>query len=139
MSAADRTVPPTLRLWAKRLRTEAGRQTSILYAAQIASSALNLAFASTLARALGREGFGVFSFCWFSIIGYVGLLFEFGVFAAGARLLAVATDREEERRLLGALVVAALAIGVLLGATIAASGPLVDRLFDTSVSSPARA
>jgi O-antigen/teichoic acid export membrane protein len=134
MSAADRTAPPTLRLWLRKLRTEAGRQTSLLYGAQIASSALNLAFTSTLARTLHREGFGVFSFCWFSIISYVGLLFEFGVFAAGARLLAVAGERDGERRLLGALLTAALVIGAAFGVTIAASGPLVDRIFDTNVA-----
>jgi O-antigen/teichoic acid export membrane protein len=134
MAAADRTAPPAWLGYIRKLRTEAGRQTSILYGAQIASSALSLAFTSTLARALHREGFGVFSFCWFSIISYVGLLFEFGVFSAGARLLAVSGDSEGERRMLGALVTAAAVIGLLFGVTIAASGPLVDWIFDTSVA-----
>src|SRR5262245_11952197 len=110
MSAAERTAPP-LRQWARKLGTEAGRQTSLLYAAQIASSLLNLAFTTALTRTLAPEGYGIFIFCWVSVISFLGYLFEFGIFAAGARLLAIAADADEERRTMGALVVASTAVG----------------------------
>lgn len=122
------------------VNTEAGRQTVVLYGAQVASMGLNFLFTLIIGRAMSQEDYGIFSFCVFSVIFFLGYLFEFGVFAAGARLLATAPDREAERRMLGALVVSAVAIGALFSATIACSGPVVDHLLerfewgDTSVA-----
>jgi O-antigen/teichoic acid export membrane protein len=109
-------------------RAEAPRQTVLLYGAQIASMGLNFVFTLVIGRAMSQEDYGIFSFCVFSVVLFLGYLFEFGIFAAGARLLAVAKDREAERRMLGALVVAALAVGLLFDATIAAAAPGVDTL-----------
>ncbi|HQR40452.1 MAG TPA: lipopolysaccharide biosynthesis protein [Blastocatellia bacterium] len=109
-----------------RLATEAGRQTAVLYAAQLSSMALNFLFTVVIGRTMSQEDFGVFSFCAFSIIIFSGYMFEFGVFSAGARLLAIAGTPEAERRTFGTLVVAGLAIGLLFAIVIAASGPGID-------------
>ncbi len=106
---------------------EASRQTIVLYGAQLLSMALNFVFTVVIGRAMSQEDFGVFSFCVYSIVLFLGNLFEFGVFGAGARLLAIAGSRDEERRLLGTLCVAGLAIGAAFAVTIAAAGPLVER------------
>lgn len=109
-----------------RFNHEAGRQTVVLYAAQLASSGLNFLFTVVIGRAMAQEEYGIFSFCAFSIIYFLGLLFDFGVFSAGTRLLAVATDRDDERRMLGTLFLAGFGIAALFAVTIAASGPVVD-------------
>lgn len=106
--------------------TGIGRQTVVLYAAQLASMALNFAFTIVIGRAMTQDDFGIFSFCVFSIVMFSGYLFEFGVFAAGARLLAIVENREEERRLLGALAISGLAIGAAFAITVALLGPIVD-------------
>ena len=133
MSVRNRTAPTGLQLWVRRFQTEAGRQTSILYGAQLASSLLNFLFLTALARTLSPEEYGLFSFCLVSVINFLGLLFDFGIAPAGGRLLAVVADREEERRLLGALFAAGLGIGAVFAMAIAASGPVVDRYFGTEV------
>jgi O-antigen/teichoic acid export membrane protein len=134
MSATSRTGPTGLKLWIRRFQTEAGRQTTILYGAQLASSLLNFVFLTALARTLSPEEWGIFSFCLVSVINFLGFFFDFGIFSAGARLLAVAANRDEERCLLGALLVAGLGTGVLFAAVIAVSGPIVDRSFGTNVA-----
>ena len=74
-------------------RSDTGRQTVVLYGAQLASMALNFAFTIVVGRAMSQDDFGVFSFCVFSFVIFAGYLFAFGVFSAGARLLAIPEDR----------------------------------------------
>ena len=111
-------------------RSDTGRQTILLYGAQLASMALNFAFTIVVGRAMSQDDFGVFSFCVFSIVVFAGYLFEFGVFSAGARLLAITTDRADERRLLGALAFTGLAIAAAFAITVALLGPAVDAALD---------
>lgn len=124
------------------LRSDAGRQTVVLYGAQLLSMALNFGFTIILGRAMSTEDYGVYSFCFFSVVFFLSYLFEFGAFSAGARLLAIAADREEERRLLGALCIVGLGIGALFSLVIAASGPVVETILaqsghaDASVTGP---
>lgn len=120
--------------------SDTGRQTVVLYGAQLASMALNFAFTIVVGRAMTQDDFGIFSFCVFSIILFPGYLFEFGVFAAGARLLAITPNRADERRLLGALAILGLAIAAAFAVTVALLGPVVDAALarfgyaDTSVA-----
>jgi O-antigen/teichoic acid export membrane protein len=114
------------------LRNDAGRQTVLLYGAQLLSMALNFGFTVIVGRAMTQEDFGVYSFCVASVLLFLSYLFEFGVFSAGGRLLAIAPGREEERRLLGALCIAGLGIGALFSLVIAASGPVVEVFLDQS-------
>lgn len=67
------------------------------------------------------------------IIAIAGLLLEVGIFPAGARLLALARDRDDERRTLGALVLLAIVIGALLAILTAAAAYPIDLIFSTDV------
>ena len=98
----------------------------MLYGAQLLSMGLNFLFLVIVANAMSPEDYGIYSFCVASVLMFLSYLFEFGVFSAGARLLAIAADRDEERRMLGALCLAGLAIGVLFAVVIALAGPVVD-------------
>ena len=116
---------------------EASRQTAVLYVAQLVSMLLNLGFTTVVGRWMSQEDYGTYSFCLFSVIVFLGYLFEFGFFSAGQRLLAIAPAREDERRVLGALTVTAMAIGVLFAVVICVLGPLVDGVLRHSQSGDA--
>jgi O-antigen/teichoic acid export membrane protein len=121
---------PRAAVW-RALGGDIGWQTAVLYGSQLGSSALNALFLAAVARSLTKEQFDVFTLCAVSLLPNLGYVFEFGVFSAGARLLAVAADRQEERRLLGALLAAGVSIGALFALAVAACAPLVDGLYRT--------
>lgn len=75
---------------------------------------------------------GRFAFC-LSIIVVTSLLFEFGISSAGARVLALAGDRDSERQALGALVLMTLAISVAFSLFIAAAAKPIDLIFGKDV------
>lgn len=130
MSNLEPTTAPdswSLKPWIARLGTEAGRQTTLLYGAQMASTGLNFVLVTVLAKVLGHRGYGVYALCYSSIIVLFGSLFDFGLFPSGARLLATADGRVRERRLLGALLLASLVVGTLLAVGVVLVAPLVDR------------
>lgn len=75
---------------------------------------------------------GRFAFC-LSIIIITGLIFEFGIFQAGSRVLAHARDSEDERHALGALVLICLAVGAAFSLFIAAAAAPIDLVFKKDV------
>jgi O-antigen/teichoic acid export membrane protein len=113
------------------LRGGVAPRAALLYGSQLGSSALNAVFLAAVARSFTKEQFDVFTLCVVSLLPSLGYVFEFGLSSAGARLLAIAEDRDRERRLLGALFAAALPVGVLFATALAASAPLVDALYRT--------
>lgn len=96
----------------KLITSETSRQTSLLFMAQLSSGMLNALLSAIIARSLGEDRFGVFVFCWFSLIQYISNFFEFGIFAAGARLLAISRDQQATRQLIGALFFLSLILGI---------------------------
>src|SRR6185369_3206742 len=75
---------------------------------------------------------GRLAFC-LSILLIAGLFSELGIFAAGARLLALSKDQESARRELGALVAMAAVIGAVYTAGIALIAIPIDSFFGTDV------
>jgi len=75
---------------------------------------------------------GRLAFC-LSIILVSGLVFELGFSSAGARVLALAENRESERQALGSLVLITLAIGVAFALFIAAAAKPIDLIFSKDV------
>lgn len=75
---------------------------------------------------------GRLAFC-LSIILVSGLVFELGFSSAGARVLALAENRESERQALGALVLITLTIGVAFAFFIAAVAKPIDLIFSKDV------
>ncbi|MBI4853994.1 MAG: glycosyltransferase [Acidobacteria bacterium] len=98
-------------LW-KLITSETSKQTSLLFTTQIVSSVLNALFSAILARSLDTTNYGIFIFCWTSVIQFFNYFFEFGVFAAGTRLLAIERNPVDVRRLIGALITLSIIIGI---------------------------
>src|SRR5215470_12037233 len=108
------------------------QQVSLLFSAQTGVMVVNLLVSFVLLRWMEREEMGRLAFC-LSVIILAGLFFELGIFAAGSRVLALTTDREEERKALGALVVMAAALGAALSAFVALTAIPIDTIFHKDV------
>jgi O-antigen/teichoic acid export membrane protein len=106
------------------------RQTGMLFSAQTATMFVNLLVSFVLLRYMEPTEMGRLAWC-LSVIIVAGLFFEFGIFAAGSRVLALAKDRQAQRSALGALVLMAIAIGAALALFIAALAPAIDLFFRT--------
>lgn len=117
----------------KLILSETSLQTATLFSAQMLSTLLNGASSVLTARWLGSENFGVYLFCYISVIQFLGYFFEFGVAAAGARLLALERGTDGERRVLGGMLALGVGIGVLHSVTVALISGVVDLVFNTSV------
>jgi O-antigen/teichoic acid export membrane protein len=104
----------------------------MLFSAQSASLFAGLCASIILGRWMEPGEMGRFAFC-LSIIVVTSLIFEFGVSSAGARVLALASDRDSERQALGALVVMTLTISVAFSLFIAAAAKPIDLIFDKDV------
>ena len=104
----------------------------MLFSAQTAS--LFAGFCATVIQARWMEAaeMGRFAFC-LSIIVVTSLFFEFGISSAGARVLALARDRQSERQALGALVLMTLAISLVFFLFIALTAAPIDLIFNKDV------
>ena len=119
-------------LYLNLLRKETPRQAGLLFFAQMSASVLSLLASATLWRWMEPAEFGRFAFCQ-TIIVIASLFFEFGISSAGARVLALVTDHDAERRALGALLMMAGSLGVVFSIFVAAVAGPIDRLFKTDV------
>ncbi|HLF83573.1 MAG TPA: oligosaccharide flippase family protein [Blastocatellia bacterium] len=104
----------------------------MLFSAQTASMFAGFFASIILGRWMEPGEMGRFAFC-LSIIVVTSLLFEFGISSAGARVLALAGDRDSERQALGALVLMTLAISVAFSLFIAAAAKPIDLIFGKDV------
>src|SRR6185295_4630646 len=102
------------RLWAH----ETPRQAGMLFSAQTGALAAGLLVSVVQARWMEPREMGRLAFC-LGVLLIAGLFSEFGIFVAGARLLALSRDQEGARRQLGALVTMAAAIGAAYSVVIA--------------------
>jgi O-antigen/teichoic acid export membrane protein len=68
-----------------------------------------------------------------SIIVVSALVFELGFSSAGARVLALAENRDDERQALGALVLMTFAVGLVFAVFIAAAAKPIDLFFEKDV------
>ena len=75
---------------------------------------------------------GRFAFC-LSVVVVVSIFFDFGVSSAGARVLALSSDRDSERRALGALVLMTVVIALAFSLFVAAAAVPIDLIFGTNV------
>jgi len=119
----------TVRVYAS---SKTGRQTLVLYSSHIALIFLGFIICSLNGRILGTDNYGIYAFL-FTITAFSVLFFRFGFFSSGGLLLAQAKGNIEERRLIGALVVVALLIGVSYSLFIFGISFFVDRIFGTNV------
>jgi glycosyltransferase involved in cell wall biosynthesis/O-antigen/teichoic acid export membrane protein len=148
MSRLDSAVPPAVNarpfsistIFSRILQSETSWQTGLLFIAQLLSSLLNAFVSGLFARLLGQQDYGLFLFCWFSIIHFLSIFFEFGFFAASSRLLAVTTEVAKVKARLGAMLILALILGGSFSLTIAATAfvfqPLVTGLTTFAAINP---
>src|SRR4030095_3410393 len=90
---------------------ETSRQAGMLFSAQTGSMVAGFFASVILGRWMEPGEMGRLAFC-LSIIVVIGLVCERGFSSAGARVLALAESRDDEREALGALVLITLAIGL---------------------------
>lgn len=101
-----RSLGPELR------RSTTFRQTVCLYVSQIGGLVLGLVVSMLNTRWLGPADFGLFS-TTMAAAEFVTLFMDFGFFSSGARVLALKRQSgEEQRRLIGLLIVIGLAFSV---------------------------
>jgi O-antigen/teichoic acid export membrane protein len=85
---------------------ETPRQASMLFSAQIGSMIAGFLAAAAQVRWMDPAEMGRYALC-LSVIVVSGLIFDFGIFPAGGRVLALAPNRESEQLGLGTLVIMA--------------------------------
>lgn len=115
-------------LWTR----ETPRQAGMLFSAQSGSVAAGLLVSLTQARVMEPREMGRLAFC-LGLLLILSLFSEFGIFAAGARALALIKNEDEARERLGALVAMAGAIGVVYSLCIASMAFALDAFFKTDV------
>jgi len=119
-------------LYQRLLRKETTRQTGMLFSAQTAAMFAGFCASVIQARWMEPAEMGRFAFC-LTIIVVSSLFFEFGISSAGARVLALAKDREAERQALGALVLVTVVISLLFSLFIVLTAKPIDLIFHKDV------
>lgn len=104
----------------------------MLFSAHTGSMALGVVTGLIQAKWMEPKELGRFTFC-LTIIVLGGLFFEFGIFSAGSRVLALAGSRNAERRALAALILMAAGIGAIFAIFVALAAAPIAFFFDKDV------
>jgi O-antigen/teichoic acid export membrane protein/SAM-dependent methyltransferase len=111
---------------------ETTRQTGLLFSAYLGSMAAGFVSTAVQVRFMEPSEMGRFVFC-LSLMLIGGMIFEFGIFSAGGRILALAKDQHHERTALGGLVLLATGTGLLFSLFIVAVAVPVELVFKQDV------
>ncbi|HST22875.1 MAG TPA: oligosaccharide flippase family protein [Blastocatellia bacterium] len=111
---------------------EIARQAGMLFSAQTGAKIAGLLASLIQARFMAPAEMGRFAFC-LAVIMVAGNFFDFGVFSAGARVLALEQDSENQRRSLGALVLMTTVLSLAFSIFIAIASVPIDLLFGKDV------
>jgi O-antigen/teichoic acid export membrane protein len=114
------------------MANKAAKQTVLLFLAQVVNVLFGVAVTGLNARGLSVEEYGAFSFALVLII-FVAWFFDFGLFSAGSRIVALAREKTEERELVGTLLVLCLALGISCSVVFLVISLFVDVLFRSKV------
>jgi O-antigen/teichoic acid export membrane protein len=104
------------------------RQTALLYGSEIGIIALTFGTGILNSRFLGPEEYGIYTFV-ITVVQALMIFAGLGFPQAGARVVALARDRNEERVIGGSLVVIAALIGLAMAALLAIASPLIESVF----------
>jgi O-antigen/teichoic acid export membrane protein len=104
----------------------------MLFSAQTVSMFAGFCASVIQARWMEPAEMGRFALC-LSIIVVTSLFFEFGISSAGARVLALASDGESERKALGALVLMTLVVSAAFSLFIAFAAAPIDSIFGKDI------
>lgn len=112
--------------------TRTAKQTLALYISQIGAILFGVLFTVINTRYLSQSEFGTLNF-YIQVITFLALIFEFGYFTAGSRLIAIQKDYQEERKLIGALIVIGIFISMAFVILLFGISFFIDGLFDSNI------
>lgn len=104
----------------------------MLFSAQTGAKIAGLLASLIQARWMAPAEMGRFAFC-VAIVTVAGNFFDFGVFSAGARVLALEQNPENQRRSLGALVLMTTVLSLAFSIFLAAASIPIDLIFGKDV------
>jgi O-antigen/teichoic acid export membrane protein len=113
------------------------RQSGVLFIAQLVNALLGIGITIANTRLLSVDDFGIFSFVTSTVL-FIGWFFDFGLFSAGSRLMAVipeSPERGDERKLAGAMVVLTGGVSIVFGLCIVLLSFFVDQIFSSHIGS----
>ena len=116
----------------KLISSKTSKQTLILFIAQIFGMVVGFVSNMLLAKEMGVQTFGIYSFA-LAIISFLAIFFEFGYFASASRLLAINHDKSKEKEYLGASVVIASVIAFSFFIMIFIVSFVVDTVFKDKI------
>ena len=111
---------------------ETPRQASLLFSAQMGSAVAGFLVATIQMRWMDPAQIGRYAFC-LTLVVIGGLVFEFGLFPAGGRVLALLSDRESEKLALGAFLLLSVADGIAFSLFVAVIAFPADWIFKQDV------
>jgi O-antigen/teichoic acid export membrane protein len=114
------------------LQSRLTRQTSVLFSSQLALLVIGIFTGVINTRYLGPDNYGTYSFV-LAIISFMNIFSGLGFTVAGARLLALASDEEHERKIVGALIITGLCIAFVFSMTVFVSSFFIDMIFRTNI------
>ena len=100
----------------KRSESQAARQTAVLFSSDILGIVLGVGVSVINTRLLSPEGFGDFKYIT-NLLAFVLVIFEFGIFNTGGRLIALKQYERIKSDLLGSIVFLSAAVSVLFAAS----------------------
>lgn len=114
------------------IQSTLGKQSALLFAAQILNAAAGLAVTTLLTRSLSVTDFGAYTFVM-TVIVFLATFMDFGVGSSMTRLVAIESNVDAQRRKAAISFIAAAALGgIFLVVTVIASF-LLDPIFQTNV------
>jgi O-antigen/teichoic acid export membrane protein len=118
------------------LRSRAAVQAATFTGASLVANLLAVVSTAMVTRNLGASEFGSYSFA-VSLLVFVALFFEFGLFLPAARLAAV-TERQDRREVIGTALLVYLPVGALFSVTIFVLSFWIDRWFNVDAGNALR-
>ncbi len=112
--------------------TKTAKQTIALYFSQIGAMFFGLLFTIANTRLLTKSEFGTLNF-YVQLLTLIALIFEFGYFAAGSRLIALEKEFNKEREIIGALYIIGTIISLGYIFVLFIISFFVDNLFNSSI------
>lgn len=113
------------------LNSYTAKQTYLLYASQISVMLLGAFTYYLLTKYLSKEEFGDRELI-FKVVSFLLSFFEFGIFTAGSRLLAIEQNKQVERQIVSGLMFIGLIIAFFFAMTLVLLGLFIDTLFKTN-------
>jgi O-antigen/teichoic acid export membrane protein len=118
------------------LRSRIAIQAATFTGASLLANVLAVVSTAMVTRNLGTSEFGSYSFA-VSLLLFVALFFEFGLFLPAARLAAV-TERRDRREVIGTALLVYLPVAALFSITIFVLSFWIDRWFNVDAGSALR-